>query len=320
MKLIGLYLCKNEEWVLEASLRSALCWVDELIVVDHSSTDSTDLIINRLCEEYPFRVNHSRWTKTKKEKTYTHYGQNGKLLPDGYTREIEIDVPDEGYKWWDEMDARQHSLELGRKHKGTHFAIIDADEILTANALPYVRSWFSWLQPGQILEVPMLAMRNLHEYQDDDSVWSRAFLTLGFADVKDILSWKPASDGYHHHHRAPHGVSKNPLRAWTNKSQGGVMHLQWCNEKRLKAKHVLYRMIDHLRWPNRETTEELNRKYNEALITPAKTSQVSQEWWAGQNKDLINTNGWPWQDMEVRRLLSEYGREAFAGLDLLGMY
>ena len=319
MHLIGLMVCKNEEWVLEASLRSALRWVDELVVVDHESTDGTMSIINRVCEEFPLRVNYSRWTKTKKEKTFTRYGENGRPLPDGYTREIEIDVPDENYKWWDEMDVRQHSLELGRKHGGTHFAIIDAAEIMTANAMSFVRSWFSWLQPGQIVEVPMLAMRSLHAYQDDDSVWSRAFLTLGFSDIKNIISWKPAIDGYHHHHRAPYGITKNPLRSWTDKSLGGVMHLQWCNERRLKAKHVLYRMIDHLRWPNRETPEELNRKYNEALIAPVKTSAVNPAWWNGNNQDLINTNGWPWQDMEARRLINEYGKEAFAGLDLLGM-
>ena len=43
------------------------------------------------------------------------------------------------------------------------------------------------------------------------------------------------------------------------------MHLQFANKRRLLAKHVWYRMIEHLRWPGRTPVTVLNSKYDQAL-------------------------------------------------------
>lgn len=284
MKLIGLMLVRNEDWVIEASLRGALRWCDEVAVFFDRCTDRTMEIVAEVAKPHHGRVLWM-WDTSKVEH-------------------------------WEEMNVRQGMLNQGRAMGGTHFAIVDGDEILTANLLGAVRAHAEGMQPGDSLAVPMLAMRDLDHYQNDDSVWSGAFLSLLFADAAD-LTWRPAEDGYQHHHRLPYGI-KNETRLFHSKSNGGCMHLQFANKRRLLAKHVLYRMVDHVRWPVRESVAELNFKYDQALQPPQKLAAVPQEWWEGHAKGKITLEGEPYQERLIRQLLAERGLEAFAGLDLKG--
>lgn len=301
MKLVGVMICKNEQWVIGASLRSALEWCDEVVVVDDSSTDDTAKIVSEISGEYQMRVQYSRWYKTKKVT----------VSRDGKDHEIEVEDIEAP---WDEMEVRQHSLLLARKFGATHVAIIDADEVLSSNLHAYIRDWFEKLDAKQTLEVPMLAMRTLHHYQADDSVWSNAWLTIGFKDHPS-LSWKPADDTYQHHHRAPYGVV-NTFRPVGSKEYGGGMHLQFANKRRLLAKHWLYAYTDYLRWPNRETKAELSEKYSQALREPKKVKQIPQDWWDLSLLRLINLDDVPWQEKKLSELVNTHGDAKFAGLTL----
>src|SRR6185295_6518761 len=197
MRLIGLMVVRNESWILGCSLRTALSWCDEVVVVDHNSSDGTQEIINEVAAEQPWRVHYSRWRPTEK-----------KTLTSRYTGETwEADVPIEDESRFDEMDIRQHSLLLGRRHGGTHFAMIDADELLTANLTFRARGDAEALAPGEVLEYPLFAMRSLDEYQNDQSDWCGNQLSLVFRDTPH-LSWKPAADVYHFHSRPPWGAGR----------------------------------------------------------------------------------------------------------------
>jgi len=110
MKIIGMMLARCEDWVLGLSARAALEWVDELVIVDHCSSDMTPRIISELSGLYPWKINLSRWNDAEK---------------------------------WDEMEMRDHALQLARKFGGTHAAIIDADEILTGNLIYSIRGWIA---------------------------------------------------------------------------------------------------------------------------------------------------------------------------------
>lgn len=308
MRLIGLMVVRNEEWVLPCSLRAAMSWCDELVVVDHASTDGTVEAISHVTGENPHRIHYSRWTPMVKKESKSRF--------DGTP--ITIEVLDEANESrWDEMEMRQHSLALGRKFGGTHFAIIDADEVLTSNLVDQVRPWFNKLRDDALLELPMLAMRTLDEYQDDDSVWSKAFITLGFKD-NPTLTWKVAIDGYEHHNRPPYAPHWTSSRPFTEKNKGGVMHLQFANRRRLLAKHVLYRMADYVRWPERDTKSALNAKYDQALKSPDRVTKAPPGLWELHAKSAINLNGVPWQEWEIKRLIGVHGREKFSGLDLKG--
>ena len=304
MKLTGLMIARSEAWIIKSSLIAALRWVDELIVVDHASTDATYKIICEVQGQYHHRVRYSRWATMKEVQRPAPVG--GTMMVEDPENEV-----------WDEMSMRQHSLDIGRKHRGTHFAIIDADEILTANHYSVARSWFLQLKPRQCIDVPMLAMRTMDNYQNDESVWSHSFVTLGFMDDPE-LAWKPRADGYQHHARSPMGSNPEHARPFVDKDLGGVMHFQFANRRRLVAKHALYAMVDHLRWPTRESVDELNAKYGRALEPDRGLGRVPRAY-IPPEVGLVNLEGRPWQEDEIRRLITKHGRDSFAGLDLRGL-
>lgn len=286
--VVGLLLVRNEEWVIGASLRAALQWCDKAVVYMDRCIDRTKDIVREIAGEYPDRV-ISVWD-------------------------------DSPSAVWNEMDMRHQMLLHARQAGGTHFAIVDADEILTANNLPLVRNWFRNLAKGQLLEVPMVPVwDDINHYRSDACVWSRARLTFGWRDNGE-QGWKAREDGYQHHARAPHGVMGpicNPIpHDGGSGHPGGVMHLQFGNRRRLIAKHVLYRMVDHLRWPGRRTPNRLNQIYDEALAPAAALAAIPGEWNHPYRWDLIDVAGVPWQEQEIGRLLAEHGRPAFEGLDL----
>lgn len=316
MRLIGLLCVRNEAWVLGCTLRAAMKWCDEVIVVDHNSTDATFDIINQVTKENPWRVHYSRWVPTEKKTLTSRYEGSRTILNPNPPQTWEADVPVADESRWDEQDMRQHSLLLGRQRGGTHFAMIDADEILTANLLGRVRQDVQHLDPAQVLDYPLYAARSLQEYQDDASDWSNGWMSLVFRDAPH-LAWKPASDNYHFHSRCPWGtMSRYRPVEWP---QGGVLHLQFANRRRLLAKHIWYRMVEQIRYPNRTTPEKLNEKYDNALKPPGNLSPIPLTWWTGYLADRIQLNGWPWHEGEIRKMVEKYGLRAFEGLDLKGL-
>ena len=288
MKIVGLTLVRNEQWTIEFCLRVALRWCDAVQVFMDRCFDATGDIVYRLKDEFGDRLNiHDYKTGT----------------------------------YWAEMGQRQRGLEIGREMGGTHFAIIDADEALTANLAPKVRDWFAVLKPGHLLELPMIAVRTAHDYQQDDSVWSRSQLTLGFCDLPD-LNWKPAYDGYEFHHRAPYnsGASVRPLTE--SRVDGGVFHTQFANKRRIIAKHIWYALTERIRWPDRResTVEKLNEKYSQATDeSRLQTRPIPDAWREGYPWHLINLDDEPYFNGEIRKMIEKHGKGILDGLTLQGV-
>lgn len=279
MLIRGMMLCRNERWILGCTIRAALRWVDDLYILDDDSTDGTSDLINQLQKEYPKRIKPYYW-------------------------------PHDEY--WKEMDARQYLFEMARG--ASHYAIIDADEMLTANHLPNVRDWFSLLAPGQCIDVPMVApWKGLSHFSPN----TRGVITLGFSDTPK-LCWKPRGDEqYHHHSRPPHGSSQDRLAPLIGED-GGCFHLQWAAWDRMLWKHRHYMMTERLRWGY--PVSDINTKYHWATKPPhgEDLKPVPDAWYAGNNIRSIQLDHVPWYKQECERLLEKHGREAFAGLDLWG--
>lgn len=286
MKLIGLMLMRNERWIADFAIAVALQWCDEVLIMLDRCTDDTAMIAASFGLTHPGRV---------------------KIIDSPISASV-----------WNEMNLRQMMLVEGRNMGGTHFAIVDADEALTKNLIPQVRGFFTALNQGELLDLPMLAARTLCEYHDDNTVWSKAVITLGFCDMP-TLAWRPGADGYQHHSRPPFGNIGRSTPLNRDKGKGGVLHLQFANQRRLLAKHVLYRMVDHLRWPGREAVARLNWKYDQALdLTKAAYTKIPSDWWA-MPTSMINLNDVPYQEEEIKKLIGAFGAAAFAGLDLKGL-
>lgn len=280
MKLIALMLARNESWVLRASLDAALRWVDHVVFLNHASIDATRAIAATAANATG-RVTVGDWM-------------------DG--------------EFWSEMDSRESTLRIGRELGGTHFAIVDADEILTANCLGDVRGWFERLKPGECLDVPMIApWKSLDRY----SPATKAALTLGFRDAPG-LCWKPrGAEQYHHHCRPPHGSGEHVTPSGASK--GGVMHLQYAAWRRFTRKHQWYQMTERLRWPQ-YTAAEIREKYTWWTRGGhgLDLRDVPPEWWGDYKRDEIRLDDEPWHEAECRRMIAEHGLAAFDGLEFFG--
>ncbi len=320
MKLVCLMPARNEAWVLGLSARAVLQWCDWLLILDHASTDETRPIVSDVMADIP-RV------------TYLH----------------------EGDPQWNEMAHRQRMLDMARDQGATHIISVDADEVLTGNLLPRIRNLVECTTPtpGLVLQLPWLAMRGSIERYEAWGPWARENVSVAFAD-DPRLHWA-ARQGYDFHHRHPMGL---PFQGYKplHRDEGGLMHLQFVSDRRLRAKQALYKMTEVTRWPWREPVAAIDalysravygqkempsglvqyfgieqareiqreaRRLNPSIVTdgPEKLARVPPTWWEpyAEWMQYLDVDAEPWQEAECRKLWAEHGPTKFQGLDLFGV-
>lgn len=285
MKIVAMMVVRNEAWVLRASLRTALKWADEVVVIDHGSYDETPDILARAFAE------------TRRV----------------FRRERHIDLP------FDEMDIRQELLVWARTRDATHVAWVDADEVITENLVPMVQAWAEALEPAQQLRLPMIApWGNLDRYRDDDSAWANAHSFILVRDEVPTINWRADRTGYQLHHREPYGSDKI-LRPIEGRKLGGFFHLQWASWRRLVAKHAHYQVTERLRYP-KKASKLIKIQYTQApKDREPRCSPVPESWWDPETKALVDLEHEPWYEEEVRRLVQKHGRREFKDLELWGL-
>lgn len=283
MKIVGLMPARNEAWVIGFSARVALRWVDELVILCHACTDATATIAVELAKQF-----------------YPH-----------------VTVVGDDSPVWEEMRHRQALLELGRARGGTHFALIDADEVLTQNLASRIRGLVERIPPQETLYVPMFCPRNGIQFMNATGRWGTTMLTLAFKDSPDLYWDSATRGGYDFHQRHPMGRPFFPYSP-LSRVEGGVVHLQFASERRLRAKQALYKMIEVQRWPHKDRSD-INAAYNLAVYgdSPALT-EVPSGWLDYPEASYLDLEAAPWQEAEVDRLWSE-NPERYKGLDLFGV-
>jgi len=228
---------------------------------------------------------------------------------------------------WDEMQHRQRMLEMARQPEigATHIAIIDADEIVVGTVLVPLPG------PGQMLMLPGYNLRGGIDFYHANGIWGDRWFSMIFEDQPN-LGWH--GDGFHH--RAPHGSESFAGRKSLDRvGRSGVLHLWGASEKRLMAKHALYKVTERLKFGNK-SLDLIDREYNlwrsksdvqrlyptvKQFHDPWTFRPVPQNWWE-DHLDVIkylDVDREPWQIAEVQRLVKEHGAEKFAGLDLFGI-
>lgn len=290
MKLVGLMPVRNESWCLGLTARAALLWCDHLIITLHACTDASLEIILEVSRENPDRVS---WFSSGDPK-------------------------------WDEMSQRQELLSYARLGVGvTHIAIVDADEILCGNLLPQIRRHVESIPAGFMLHLPGYNLRHgIHQYHSSGT-WGRRWFSAAFKD-DPRANW--AGDTFHH--REPLGISWRPYRP-LEQPDGGILHLWGASERRLIAKHALYKVTEKLRWPEKAVSA-IDLEYSQAIKGrphmgehPAnwRFQQVPDSWWAPYLPWLkyLDLEQEPWQERHVQALVKQHSRERFDGLDLFGV-
>ena len=277
MRLIGLMPVRNEDWILGLSLRVALLWCDEVIVLLHASMDRSAQIANEVKREHEGRVT------TMVAMKYD----------------------------WDEMQHRQAMLVRARERGATHIAMIDADEILSGNLIGHGpdndRGTFRsevchGVPPGHILQLPGYNLRGSLNRYHANGIWGRRWFSLTFQD-DPRLGWS----GDTFHRREPQGAILQPYRP-VEQGQGGILHLWGASERRLKAKHFWYQLTERQRWPSKPV-EDIRRLYSLA-ITPTEPwtfTEVPVEWWAAYAPLMkyLDLETEPWHERECRRIVKE---------------
>ncbi len=286
MKLVGLMPVRNEAWILGLSARVALQWCDELVVGLHNCEDLSETIADGVNAE----------AGTERLHMIDNHGET-----------------------WDEMRHRQRLLEEARILGATHIALVDADEVLTADLVPKIRAMVEGTPSGHILYLPMYWLRGGVGTYHANGLWGNRTASVAFPDLPE-LHW----GGDRFHHREPMGRALtvfNPV----GQGDGGVLHFWGASERRLKAKHALYKVTERLRWPNK-SVREIDRVYS-MWRDSTRTGGDDPKNWAYSNVPLewippyiehLHVDSEPWQEAEVRRLISEHGRERFEGLELFG--
>ncbi len=299
MKVVGLMPVRNESWCLGLSARVALMWCDELVILDHGSTDGTTELLLELQSEYTI--------------------ERIRLLFE--------DDPQ-----WDEMRHRQRMLCTARERGATHITIIDADEILTGNLTEAIGGFccikgaLETMPRGHILQLPGYNLRGSLNRYHSNGIWGNRLFSVAFAD-DPRLGWS----GDKFHHREPTGAGIMRGYQPIAQGEGGIMHLWGVSERRLKAKHALYAMTERLRWPDKPI-KEINRMYGWATKgepghrtfgTPDSWTyaDVPDSWWApyAHLMKYLDVDAEPWQTDECIRLMKDHGPRAFEGLDLFGV-
>lgn len=112
------------------------------------------------------------------------------------------------------------------------------------------------------------------------------------------------------------------------------MHLWGASERRLRAKHSLYKCTERIRRMN--SAEHIELTYNDWRSPednlkhwpnqtdwgkPWTFASVPESWWAPYAPWMkyLDLDVEPWQEAETRRLVALHGREMFMGLDLFGI-
>ncbi len=293
MKLIATIPLRNEGWVAGLSLRVALTWCDELVVLNHASTDDTVDIIAEVSREHPGRVHC-------------------------------LSVPDQQ---WTEMEHRQMMLETARMKGATHIAIVDADEILTANLIEFARTGITTAtRGGGMVELPGYNLRGGLLRYHANGTWGRRSFSTVFQDNERLYWFEKSHRSEQFHHREPFGMSLEP-RCPIARAAGGTMHLWGASERRLKAKHALYKVTERLRWPEKSVLE-IDTMYSWCLtgMQPGEPNNwqfadVPASWWLPYDQwiQYLDLHREPWQEGAVREAVAKHGRETFAGLDLFGV-
>lgn len=284
---------RNEDWILGLSLRALLMWVDAVVVLDHCSKDNSRQVIADVMAEHPGRIS----------------------------------ILFEDNPIWEEMRHRQRMLDTARLMAATHCCIVDADEILTGDLLPTIRDMVIACPPAATMQLPWLCLRDSHLQVHRSGVWGEQSASMAFVDNPE-LHWSSAGRAnYDFHHRPPMGrpySAYNPVRGRAS----GLCHLQFVNARRLRAKQALYQATEVLRWPGRETPDQIRRKYSlsvygaaDGQIKPFDMAACPSEWWEPYQSLMkyYNPDAEAWQEVELKRLVAEHGAAKFAGLDFFGV-
>jgi glycosyltransferase involved in cell wall biosynthesis len=239
-KIIGLVQIRNEQEIIEQCLRALACYTDAIVVLDDASQDNTVPLIKALAQEL-----HIETVIENQRSAWQHSTENAN---------------------------RQKLLEAGRAAGGTHFILIDADEMFSANCANnnWLRSIIVTLEPGTVFHLPCVNLWDgLEHYRDDQwcnpaqKRWVKpiAFCDDGVCSYANNISWGgPAK--ILHAARIPinltHANTGKLRRVRTLNPNQFLLHFKYANLDTIAIKKNWYMCLEFIRAQEKQNNAEVH--------------------------------------------------------------
>ncbi len=267
-KIVGLIQVRNEEQFLEQCLSALALYTDAIVILNDGSKDSTGVIIEKLKE--PLHIEH----------VITHQ--------------------DSSWQVRDERYNRNALLKAGREIGGTHFILIDADEMFTSLCKNngWLRSQILALKPGQVMTFPMMNVWNSTDYYRDDKLCSpyddhwRAIMCIlcddGACNYNDNDSH---GSGVIHISREPKNriCSERVKTVAIKDINYGLVHFKCVNLNNIESKRVWYMCLEYIRaneikQNKKANAHKLNKFYDRNVYSAIEKPilrKVPESWYKG---------------------------------------
>jgi glycosyltransferase involved in cell wall biosynthesis len=252
MKTIVLIPAKNEEWILESTLRNTAPHVDLIIIADQNSTDKTV----EICKKFP--------------------------------NVTVINNPNQGHS----NRVRWLLLDEARKHGDNNLIIcIDADEMISPLAITEMKKMVSddRAANGDVFEFKWIQLwKTTSEYRDD-GVWKNSFKNIAFIDNPRINEYNREFIINDHTSRVPDTKINNTISisypllhfhfvAWKRNQLKQAWYR--CSEliagkRNAKRINNTYRVT---MMPENIKTFPVENKWIEGLIMPTNLENTGSEW------------------------------------------
>lgn len=278
-KIVGLVPGRNEEARIAYCLSALSKVTDAIVFLDDCSDDNTVSVVESIAAECQVEkiITKSSWYR-------------------------------------DEPGDRNALLQVGRAIGGTHFVVIDADEMLTGNCLveDQLRVRILEMKPREQLSLHWIQLwRSLEEYRTDvGSKWTDNYKRCIFCDDGRALY---RSD-FIHTSRIPKLKGR---RYRLDNLNLGLLHFQFVNWDNLILKQRWYRCLERVRDPQK-SIDAINAKYAKSVDEAGLVvSDCPAVWFERYDKgDLVSfVQRDEWRDEQIRAWATEHGEAFFTGLD-----
>lgn len=302
-KIIGLIAVRNEESIVEQCLRALSCYVDSIVILDDASTDQTLNIIQKLLDKLPI------------EQVICCRNSSHENRSEGYNK--------------------QKLLNEGRRLGGTHFVLIDADEMFSACCLEnnYLHDLILSLKSGQAIALQMPHLwRGLQYYRDDYSRWSPSKCWCGciFCDDQQSNYYENNKDsvsGFIHINRIPNNRVCSKPDIYIDNLNYSILHFRFVNWKNILIKRSWYMCLEWIRAHKNFSEDDLIKRAAQINFFYSSIEDFNEE---GMNLKPVNPDwlNYPffngkgflsdeqWRSKQILKWFREYGREFFACLDI----
>lgn len=271
MKIITLVPVKNEAWILRFSLKNFSLFSDEILILDDGSTDESTNI-----------------SSSFKKVTIIPFCEKENHVNMSHRRNI--------------------LLNEGRRRGGTHFVMLDADEVFAATFVANMESDLLRMNPGQKLLLPWLfvGVRNgtfVFDTNQKTNYKDFIFCDDGISSYEEKFLSEP---------RTPGTLKKLIAVSF---EQGAVYHLQNLAVKRNQFKQAWYRVNELLKGDR--SAKRINATYDYTKNLYVRNPIPVQDTFVLENYPLIEKDAdYDFYLDRIKELFRKKNVLFFEGLDI----